>query len=104
MVVQHDAKGMFPESHPSYIGCLFPGFSSPASIPQCYEAADGLLFLGTHFNGAHLPGKSPAVQLITSFCCHHAGMSADSAMLVIVVVMQSSTLVVLLMPPLRGAA
>ncbi|WIA38705.1 hypothetical protein OEZ86_002005 [Tetradesmus obliquus] len=50
LLVQHDAKGMFPEDHPSFIGCYFPGFSSPASIAHCYEAADAIFFVGTHFN------------------------------------------------------
>jgi TPP-dependent 2-oxoacid decarboxylase len=34
------------QDHPSFIGCYFPGFSSPASIQHCYEAADAILFVG----------------------------------------------------------
>ena len=34
------------QDHPSFIGCYFPGFSSPASIAHCYEAADAIFFVG----------------------------------------------------------
>jgi TPP-dependent 2-oxoacid decarboxylase len=51
VVVLHDGKGMFPEDHPSFIGCLFPGFTSLTSVTKAYEAADSILFVGTHFNG-----------------------------------------------------
>eukprot|EP00775_Hariotina_reticulata_P008717 gene8717-8898_t len=50
VIVLHDGKGMFPEEHPSFIGCLFPGFTSLTSITKAYEAADSILFVGTHFN------------------------------------------------------
>eukprot|EP00775_Hariotina_reticulata_P008817 gene8817-8996_t len=50
VIVLHDGKGMFPEDHPAFIGCHFLRFTSSAEITQVYEAADGLLFVGTHFH------------------------------------------------------
>lgn len=46
VVVLHDAKGMFPEGHPSFLGVYSPFYTAPVSVKQCYEAADGILLIG----------------------------------------------------------
>jgi hypothetical protein len=46
VVVLHDAKGMFPEDHPAFLGTYSPFYTDPVSVKQCYEAADALLFIG----------------------------------------------------------
>lgn len=46
VAVLHDAKGMFPEGHPSFLGTYSPFYTSPVSVKQCYEAADAILFIG----------------------------------------------------------
>jgi hypothetical protein len=46
VMVLHDAKGMFPEGHPSFIGTYSPFYTSPTSVKHCYEAADAILFIG----------------------------------------------------------
>lgn len=46
VVVLHDAKGMFPEDHPAFLGTYSPYYTSPVSAKQCYEAADAILFVG----------------------------------------------------------
>lgn len=40
------ALSLCVQDHPSFIGTYFPNFSSPNSIKQCYEAADGIFFIG----------------------------------------------------------
>jgi hypothetical protein len=46
VVVLADAKGMFPEDHPAFLGTYSPYYTSPVSVKQCYEAADAILFVG----------------------------------------------------------
>lgn len=46
VVVLHDAKGMFPEDHPAFLGTYSPYYTDPVSVKQCYEAADAILFIG----------------------------------------------------------
>lgn len=46
VVVLHDAKGMFDETHPAFIGTYSPFYTSPVSVRQIYEAADAILFVG----------------------------------------------------------
>lgn len=50
VVVLHDAKGMFPETHPCFLGVYSPFYTSPTSVKECYEAADALLCIGVHWN------------------------------------------------------
>ncbi|GBF93529.1 pyruvate decarboxylase-like [Raphidocelis subcapitata] len=45
-----DAKGLFPEDHPQFIGTYFKAFSDPASISQTVAASDALIFAGVQFN------------------------------------------------------
>jgi TPP-dependent 2-oxoacid decarboxylase len=46
VVVLHDAKGMFDETHPAFIGTYSPFYTSPVSVRELYEAADAILFVG----------------------------------------------------------
>lgn len=55
LLALHDAKGMFDEDHPAFLGVYLPGMSAPA-VKQVFDAADGILFVGEH--GMQLPSRS----------------------------------------------
>jgi hypothetical protein len=62
------------QDHPCFIGCYFPGFSSPASIQHCYEAADAIFFVGACLLGS-LEASTILLYFVPSaiglYCMHH---------------------------------
>ena len=49
VAIMPDAKSMFPESHPQYIGCYWGQVSSPGCA-EIIESCDAYLFVGAIFN------------------------------------------------------
>jgi hypothetical protein len=68
VLVLHDAKGMFTEEHPAFVGTFSPFYCSPVSVQQVYEAADALLFVGKH---SVLLVLSGAVTCWSRLACLH---------------------------------
>jgi pyruvate decarboxylase len=45
----HEAKGIFPEDHPSSLGTYFARWSDPVAIAETYAASDAVILLGASF-------------------------------------------------------
>eukprot|EP01041_Mallomonas_annulata_P000847 gene847-1648_t len=67
-----DAKGLFPENHPQYIGCYW-GCASSHLCPNIVESADCLIFAGPVFNDYSTAGWTaliPESKLIAVYSNH----------------------------------
>lgn len=61
VAVMPDAKGMFPEDHPNFIGTYWGPVSSPAA-GETVESADFYIFLGPRFNDYNTTGYTCLVK------------------------------------------